>query len=335
MIGLQIDVEHIHIVGRERPRDVGEGDGCAVGVKYRQHDDRDRAPAGDGIDRDPLDERVDGRAVLQLFVEQQLVAVSAAIAQVLQEARAEAGAILVAEMLAQQVGEIAQQLVALRKAELAVEVFHTAEIHVQQRHRFAFFDRRLTPCVREIEEVGHARQTGQIIVAAGVLDALLAQYRGERGADSGAAVVLLGSVFALVGVPYISEAGVVRGEDMAAQRMDDAVVLAVSFIETAVDHLVLPAFGSKAQGFVRDARLFVGVGIAVHIVIHPVYGVGFALKSEQLAEAVGHEYRHHAVVKELIDRHRDLKRLEGRFFSGIKPVFLHGNPPLSQHSYTL
>ena len=86
----------------------------------------------------------------------------------------EAAAILVAEIQLEDIREGTEQIIALCKAVFAVEILHSAQIHVQKRRRFAAFAERPAPLTRKLKEIRHIRQSGEVVAITRLYHILLA-----------------------------------------------------------------------------------------------------------------------------------------------------------------
>ena len=96
--------------------------------------------------------------------------------------------------------------------------------------------------------------------------------------------------------------------------------------QSAVYNLIISALDSKAVRRVRGSCPVLGVCGTVHIVIHDIIRVVLVVKAEQLAEAVGKQYRHNSFVYKLINGERYPQLFKGRFRLAVKLIFLHFAP---------
>ena len=110
---------------------------------------------------------------------------------------------------------------------------------------------------------------------------------------------------------------------MLALRVNDDVMLVILGDFAAVDLVVLPAFGGKADGGVGHPGSVVRVGKPVHVVIHFVISLCPVRITEHAAEAFGKCKRNHPLIDKLINGKGDGRRLHIGENLGVEPVTLH------------
>ena len=91
----------------------------------------------------------------------------------------EARTVLIAEVIGQQVSESPDQLIPFRKAPLAVEGLHAAEVQEQNHRLFPAHRQVSDACLGEFKEIGHVGQSGQRIIVDLARHAALPQHLVE------------------------------------------------------------------------------------------------------------------------------------------------------------
>ena len=114
---------------------------------------------------------------------------------------------------------------------------------------------------------------------------------------------------------------------MLADGVDDLVSRALPRAH-AVHDLEPAVLGGKAVGGVGHAGGVVGMGGAVHIVVHDEVGVLFAVELEQVKEAGGQYLGDDPLVQKLVDGQRRAQRLQIRHHFFVEVVFSHTLSPL-------
>ena len=166
-------------------------------------------------------------------------------------------------------------------------MLHAAEVGVQQRRLATCLQDGLPAAVRELEEVRHAGQSGEGVIAACLQQAFRVQRLAQAGAHLWRPGLCGGLVGTFVRVPHIGQARAVSRVGVLAAGVDDHVARGRVRLGAVDDLVVLALVRREAHGCVGDARGVVRVSAAVHVVVHVVVrGRAVLAIAEQVAESL-------------------------------------------------
>ena len=137
---------------------------------------------------------------------------------------ADSTAMLISKRVCQNLRKCSQQLVALKEAVLRVKELHSAEIHIHQYGCAAIFTNPVPACFRQIEEIGHAWEAGQIVILAGFHHAVFVKRVAEGFSQFYSLLGLSFSVDALIRIPNMCKTNSIVGKYVLPISMDDAII---------------------------------------------------------------------------------------------------------------
>ena len=135
-------------------------------------------------------------------------------------------------------------------------------------------------------------------------------------------IVTLIGIQTLIRIPDVRKPCAVLGINVLTDRMQDPVVAVLNGTRTVNDVISASVYG-KSHRRVGNARLVVGMGILVHIVIHRIDRFFSAVIAQQLDKTVGNQNRHDPLVQKLIDCERNAQLLQSRSFGVTEYIPFH------------
>ena len=216
-----------------------------------------------------------------------------------------------------------QQCIPLRKTVLHVEVFHAAEIHIQQHILYAFFLGRFFACLCQFKEIGHVRKTGQVVIPAGVHDTVLVKGIAQGLVQSCSLLAGLFRIDPFIGIPYMGQPHTRIRINMFPVSMHDPITGTVHYF-CPIDHFILAALCGKVIRSIGDPGHIIRMHILVHVVIHIVVGLTPVFIAEKPAESVRKYKGGHPFVNELINGEGNGQVFQCFLGPLVKIIFLRG-----------
>ena len=191
-----------------------------------------------------------------------------------------------------------EQLVAFRETVPRVIELHAAEIHVQQRGIIPLFPDGLFAGFRQLKEISHAREAGQIVIIAGPQNALLMDGVAKRLAQLPSSLVSLLTVDPFIGIPDLGKADACIHVHMLSVRMDDTIPRPVCIPQTVYRLKPASVLHKEIHSVSEPSniiRMDVPEGVMVHggVYLLTIHG------AHQGAETSGNDYGNDPLLNEL------------------------------------